>query len=180
MKSPHPPPPNKPDFDLDHLVPLKTHGHAHSTLGSTPQIFFGHVHVLGIFSTSSNKTLKLSPFLHQHSTFFHHFHLVNEGPNVKLTNKTKIVEREVFHHQPRRSLRLTKLQVTAIRKDYTLSQAKKRTLVGIAKGRIVMVDSRDNNIHAGRWYKKTFTRYLVDISHQFSGPANSNSESDLE
>jgi hypothetical protein len=65
----------------------------------------------------------------------------------------------------------------AIRKDCTLSQAKKRTLVGIAKGRIVVVDSRDNDIHARRWYKKTLAGYLVDISHQFGGPANSDSKS---
>jgi hypothetical protein len=80
-------------------------------------------------------------------------------PNLKLTNKTKIAEREVFCHQPRRSLHLTKLQVTAIRKYCMPSQANKRTLVGIAKGWIVVVDSRDNNIHAGWWYKK----HLPDI-----------------
>jgi hypothetical protein len=101
-------------------------------------------------------------------------------PNVKLTNKTKIAEREVFCHQPRRSLCLTKLQVTAIRKDCTLSQAKKRTLVGIVEGQIIMVDNRDNNIHTRRWYKKTLVGYLVDISHQFRGPANSDSKSDPE
>jgi hypothetical protein len=28
LKSPRPPPPDKLDFDLDHLIPLKTHGHA--------------------------------------------------------------------------------------------------------------------------------------------------------
>jgi hypothetical protein len=99
-------------------------------------------------------------------------------PNVKLTNKTKIAEREVFCHQPCRSLQHTKLWVAAIRKDCTISQAKKRTLVGIAKGQFVVVDSRDNNIHARRWYKKTLTGYLVGVSHQFGGPANSNSESD--
>jgi hypothetical protein len=98
-------------------------------------------------------------------------------PNVKLTNKTKITEREVFCHQPCRSLHLTKLRVMAIRKDCTLSQAKKRTLVGIAEGRIVVVDSRDNDIHAGGWYKKTLTGYLVDISHQLDDPANSDSKS---
>jgi hypothetical protein len=81
----------------------------------------------------------------------------------------------VFCHQPRRSLCLTKLRVTAIRKDCTLSQAKKRTLVGIPKGRIVVVDSRDNDVHARRWYKKTLPRCLMDISHQFGGPANSDS-----
>jgi hypothetical protein len=79
-------------------------------------------------------------------------------PNIKLTNKTKTMEREVFCHQPHKSLCLMKLRVTAIRKDCMLSQAKKRTLVGIAEGRIVVVDSRDNNIHAGQWYKKTLAR----------------------
>jgi hypothetical protein len=98
-------------------------------------------------------------------------------PNVKLTNKTKIAVREVFHHQPRRSLCLTKLRVTTIRNDCTLSQAKKRTSVGIAEGRIVVLDSRDNDIHTGRWYKKTLAGYLVDISHQFGGPTNSDSKS---
>jgi hypothetical protein len=78
LKSPRPPPPDKLDFDLNYLVPLKTHGHSHSTLRSTPKFFFGHMHVLDVFSTSSNETLKSSPFLHQHSTFFHHFHLINE------------------------------------------------------------------------------------------------------
>ncbi len=101
-------------------------------------------------------------------------------PNVKLTNKTKIAEREEFCHQPHRSLCLTKLRVTAIRKGCTLSQAKKGTLVGIAEGRIVVVDSRDNNIHTGWWYKKTLAGYLVDISHQFGGPANSDSMSNPE
>jgi hypothetical protein len=57
---------------------------------------------------------------------------------------------------------------------------KKRTLVGIAKKWVVVVDSRDDNIHAGRWYKKTLAGYLVDISHQFGGPANSNCKSDPE
>ncbi len=52
--------------------------------------------------------------------------------------------------------------------------------MGIAKKWVVVVDSRDDNIHAGRWYKKTLAGYLVDISHQFGGPANSNCKSDPE
>jgi hypothetical protein len=98
-------------------------------------------------------------------------------PNIKLRNKTKIAEREVFRHQPRRSLCLKKLLVKKIRKDCTLSRGEKRAFVGIAVGRIIMVDRRDYNIrvysHAGRWYKMTLAGYLVDVSHQFGGPANS-------
>jgi hypothetical protein len=42
-------------------------------------------------------------------------------PNIKLTNKTKIAERELFCHQPCRSLCLKKLLVKKIRKDHMLS-----------------------------------------------------------
>jgi hypothetical protein len=78
LKFPRPPTPNKTDIDPNHLVPLKTHHPEYSTLVSTFEIFFGCAQVLGVFPASSNKTLKLSPFLHPHSTDFHHFHLTNE------------------------------------------------------------------------------------------------------
>jgi hypothetical protein len=42
---------DKPNSVPDKLAPLKTHGQSHLTLGSTPKIFFGLVHVLGISPT---------------------------------------------------------------------------------------------------------------------------------
>jgi hypothetical protein len=71
---------DKPNNVPDKLAPLKTHGRAHSTLGSTPKIFFGLAHVLGISPTSSSKALKLLTSLHSHSTNFNHFFLANKDP----------------------------------------------------------------------------------------------------
>jgi hypothetical protein len=78
LKFPCLPTPDKPDINPNHLVLLKTHCPSYSTLVSSSNIFFGCTHILGIFPASKNKTLKLSLFLHPHSTDFHHFHLVNE------------------------------------------------------------------------------------------------------
>jgi hypothetical protein len=88
LKFPHLPTPNKPDLDPNHLDLLKTHCPEYFPLVSTSKIFFGCNHILCIFSASSNKTLKLSLFLHPHSTDFHHFYLANEDHDKQIEMTT--------------------------------------------------------------------------------------------
>jgi hypothetical protein len=80
LKFPRPLASDKPIDIPDKLAPLKTHCQAHSTLMSTPKIFFGLAHVLGISPTLSSEALKLPASLHLHSTNFNHFCLANEDP----------------------------------------------------------------------------------------------------
>jgi hypothetical protein len=80
LNFPHPLVSDKLNDFPDELAPLKTHGQAHSTLGSIPKIFFGLAHVLGISSTSSSEALKLPASLHLHSTNFNYYCLANEDP----------------------------------------------------------------------------------------------------
>jgi hypothetical protein len=83
LKLPCPPALDKPDVDPNLLVPLKTNCPTYSTLVTTSENFFGCAHILGVFPAPSNGTLKLSPFLHSHFTYFYHFHLMNEDPKHK-------------------------------------------------------------------------------------------------
>jgi hypothetical protein len=183
LKFLRPPTPDKQDVDPYQLVPLKTNRPTYSTLVTISEIFFGCTHVLGVFPAPSSQTIKLSPFFHPHSIYFHHFHLANEDPEHKAYKQNKNHrEGSVLPPAPQEPLP----QEATGQEDQERLHAKpreKRTLVGIAKGQIIVVNRRDYDYniciysHTGWWYKKTLAEYLVDIFHQFGGPANSNTES---
>ncbi len=162
LKLPRPPTPDKLDINPNHLVPLKSHCPEYSTLVPFSKIFFVCAHVLGVFPASSNKTLKLSPFLHPHTP---QISTISTLRMKTLINKTIIAAMEAF---------CKSLCLKIIGNNHTLSWGKKRTLLGIAEGWIIFVNRGDYNIYvyslARRWYKKTLAGYLVDKSHLFGGP----------
>jgi hypothetical protein len=97
--------------------------------------------------------------------------------NPRITNKTIITEREVYHHQPRQSLRIIKARVRAIRGDCSLSHAQKNALAKEARGRGVVVARRDNDIcHVAVW---TPAGYLVNVTHWYGGTENNDSDSEI-
>ena len=102
-------------------------------------------------------------------------------PHPSLTNKATIVERERYRHQPQRSHRLIKAQVRTIRADRSLSCERKNELVRDAEGQSLVIARRDNNIlHyaiGDRYYDRTPTGYLIDVTHQYGGPTISVLES---
>ncbi len=83
LKFSRPPPPDKPDTNPGHSFPLQNHGHVLLALGSTPNIFFSHAHVLGMSPASSNMTLNSPPSLCPHSTDSTCFRLANDNPEQK-------------------------------------------------------------------------------------------------
>ncbi len=99
-------------------------------------------------------------------------------PNPRITNKTIITEREVDRHQPRRSLRIIKAWVRAIRGDCSLSRAQKNALAKEARGRGVVVARRDNDIcHVA---VRTPAGYLVNVTHRYGGTENNDSDSESD
>ena len=65
-----------------------------------------------------------------------------------------------------------------------LSCACRNAAVRVSEGRIFSVLKRDNNvrfvINPGSWFKQMLAGYLVDVTHEFGGPAISNLEGALE